>query len=221
MRRAPAVIALLAMAACAGGVEVVGPRRSDEATAIFSGPEGDLGGSVFGDGEVGVVLAHMNGADRSSWFDFAEILADQGYTALAFDFVSEELDEEVLAAATWMRAQDHRALFLIGASKGALASLLAAARDQGFAGVAGLSAVVSFEGLEITQQTMQAIDAPKLLLVGEEDDYLTDSEQLSEWEPNAELVVLADVGDHGTDLFGGDAGDRTRAAILNFLERNS
>ena len=168
----------------------------------------------------GVVLAHQNGADRSSWFDFAPDLADAGYTALAFDFSGDDLDQEVSAASGYLEERGSEQIFLAGASKGATASLLAASEDPDVAGVVAISGVLTFEGLEVTQETMQSIEAPVLLLVGSDDDYVSDSEQLQEWDPGAELIVYEGVGDHGTDLLEGEASKRTRAALLDFLEKS-
>jgi dienelactone hydrolase len=206
-----------------GGDEPEAPRAAD-GNVTFKGPGADLRGTVFdaeGEESAGIVLAHQNGADRSSWFDFAPDLADAGYTALAFDFSGDDLDKEVAAAAGYLEERGSAKVFLAGASKGATASLLAAAAEPDIAGVVGLSGVLSFEGLEVTQEAMESIEAPVLLLVGADDDYVSDSEQLAEWDPNSELIVYEGVGDHGTDLLEGEASDPARAAILGFLDETS
>ena len=223
MTRAVSLLLLLVSLVGCSGDEPEAPPTADGAVT-FEGPAGELQGTVFdaeGRESASVVLAHQNGADRSSWFDFAPDLADAGYTALAFDFSGEDLDEEVMAAADYLRERASEEVFLVGASKGATASLLAAAEEPDIAGVVSLSGVLSFEGLEVTQEVMQSIEAPVLLLVGEEDDYASDSDQFVNWDPDADLIVYEGVGDHGTDLLDGEAADQARGAIVDFLEKSS
>lgn len=45
-----------------------------------------LGGYLVGEGSRGVVLAHMYPTDQTSWFAYAEELAQPGYLVLTFDF---------------------------------------------------------------------------------------------------------------------------------------
>jgi dienelactone hydrolase len=223
MTRAVLLFVLLLLLAGCGKDSPEAPPAAD-GDVNFEGTEGELQGTVFeakGREAASIVLAHQNGADRSSWFDFAPDLADAGYTALAFDFSGEDLNEEVAAAAEYLQKRGSGEVFLIGASKGATASLLAAAEGRDIAGIVSLSGVLSFEGLEVTQEAMQSIKAPVLLLVGADDDYASDSEQLEEWNAHGELIVYEGVGDHGTDLLSGEAADRARGDILDFLEKSS
>ena len=63
------------------------PSSAAEEVVTFATGDGvTLEGRRFGSGETGVVLAHMRPASMESWFDFARVLAADGYTALAFNF---------------------------------------------------------------------------------------------------------------------------------------
>jgi len=56
---------------------------------IFTTSDGiDLAGTLFSDGNRVVIMAHQDtfGADQKTWYSFARLLAEHGYTALAFDF---------------------------------------------------------------------------------------------------------------------------------------
>ncbi len=88
VRLAAAVaIAVLALAACGpssppavAGLASGAASRRPEASSCRAGCSRPSGASA------GVVLAHMQPADQSSWFDYAETLADDGYRTLTFNF---------------------------------------------------------------------------------------------------------------------------------------
>src|SRR6202795_3534595 len=96
-----------------------------------------LRGHLYGRGSTGVILAHMYPADQSDWTDFAKVLADHGYQALTFDFRgftesegrsgTEYADRDLLAAYKFMLTRTST-IFLAGASLGAEASILVAAK---------------------------------------------------------------------------------------------
>lgn len=57
----------------------------------FSTPDGVLlAGTMFGPGTSGggIVLAHMRGADRSTWEPFAEVAASNGFRVLTLTFAA-------------------------------------------------------------------------------------------------------------------------------------
>ena len=47
---------------------------------------GNIYGSLFGKGEKGVILAHGKVFNKESWYEFAEVLTENGFQALSFDF---------------------------------------------------------------------------------------------------------------------------------------
>ena len=58
-------------------------------TVSFTTSDGiKLAGSLFGEGDTAVILAHQGtpGANQRSWQRFANLLSEHGYTALTFDF---------------------------------------------------------------------------------------------------------------------------------------
>ena len=57
-----------------------------------------LAGTLFGSGEIAVVMAHQGtyGADQTTWQPFARLLAERGYAALTFDFRGVGQSEGVL-----------------------------------------------------------------------------------------------------------------------------
>ena len=68
---------------------VVRPPSPGSRPVSFTASGGvELDGRLFeAEGaSAGIVLAHMQPADQSSWFEEAETLADEGYRALTFNF---------------------------------------------------------------------------------------------------------------------------------------
>ncbi|HEY1127325.1 MAG TPA: alpha/beta hydrolase, partial [Actinomycetota bacterium] len=175
----------IAAGACASSGQE--ERNADIAasTAVsFRSSDGlKLAGRVFGDGRVGVVLAHMFPADQTSWWAFARVLAPKGFTVLTFDFrgycpggvagCSEgERDvaamwQDVLGAVDFMMTRGMVRVMLVGASIGGTASLLAAAQPGvPVVAIVALSAPQSFEGLTADHTVLGNVTAAKLFVAG-------------------------------------------------------
>jgi dienelactone hydrolase len=204
--------------------------------------EGRLFPSVDGgaDGSPGVVLSHMLPADQRSWFPFAERLASEGYTALAFDLrgycpggaggCSQGAKDvaaswrDVAGAATFLRAQGVSSVSLVGASMGGTASLVAAAGADPPGGqvqtVITLSAPVSVDGLTATPELLLSIQAAKLFIAGLGDGAAADAAQLLyEQASSPKRVEVLPVDGHGTELLTTSRGEEVRRLILSTLDR--
>lgn len=188
-----------------------------------------LGGLVFGTGRTGIVLSHQAGGDLCQWLPYGKVLAQRGYRVLAFDFpgsgsstyATAELDEAVVSAATFLRADGATKVVLIGASMGGTASLAAAVEVS--PPVAG---VVSLSGPTTYNQT-EAIDAapklavPVLYVVAEDDDpsFVDSAYELYRLTPAGDprkLVVLPS-GGHGVELLNSDPKSPATPAVTTFL----
>jgi pimeloyl-ACP methyl ester carboxylesterase len=187
-----------------------------------------LDARVFGQGETGVILAHMRPADQSSWFPFATELAKTGeFTVLTFDFRGygestgekqfDRIDTDLEAAYEYMRdVLGLEQIYLVGASMGGTASLVVAAREQ-VAGVISISSPGQFPPLDAVE-TVDAIRAPKLFITAE-DDVPAFRSQEEFWEASTEPKVqqIYDGDEHGTALFDGPHGADIRARLMDFL----
>jgi len=186
-----------------------------------------LSGRLFGQGKTGVVLCHMYPADQRSWWEFASLLAEKGYAALAFDFrgygESEGKKEiakiylDVRAALKYLRDRGVEKAFLIGASMGGTAALMVAAEEM-VSGVVTLSAPDAFRGLD-ARKAVKEVAAPKLFIAAEGDAYAAKSARFF-YEQAAEPKTLHIFSGkaHGTDLFK-THGEELRDLILDFLEK--
>lgn len=225
MRRAAvaACIAALAATACAGG-----PETSPPEVVRFTTEDGvDLAGDLRGEGQTGVVLAHMFPADRTSWDDFASLLAGEGFMALNFDFRGygdsegtkdiAEIWRDILAAVETLRGRGAQRVVVIGASMGGSAALVAAARTQ-LDGVVTLSAPSTFMGLVAPPEVVQAVDEPKLFIAAQGDEQAAATAQAFYTQASgAKRVEIVTGDDHGTDLLGGGQAEVVRMHILTFL----
>jgi pimeloyl-ACP methyl ester carboxylesterase len=206
------------------------------------GLEGRLFPSVVGgaEGSPGVVLVHMLPADQRSWFPFAERLASEGYTALAFDLrgycpggaggCSDGPKDvgaswrDVAGAASFLRAQGVSGISLVGASMGGTASLVAAGGADPPAGqvqaVITLSAPVSIDGLSAPPELLLSIQAAKLFIAALGDGVAAEAAQvLYEQASSPKRVEVLPVDAHGTDLLTASRGEEVQRLILSTLDR--
>lgn len=97
---------------------------------------GNIYGSLFGKGEKGIILAHGKVFNKESWYEFAEVLTENGFQALSFDFrgygkskagkSDSALELDILGAVDFMKRNGAKEISVIGGSMGAAAVLNAA-----------------------------------------------------------------------------------------------
>jgi len=232
MRRRKAAVLLcaaLVLSACGnnaasegtGTATIPDPGR-DFPIATTEGLE--LEAKAWGTGTSYVVLAHMRPADMTSWFEFARLLADEGYTAVAFNFRGygeSEGEEGEFAVADDVRGAVAAALadgadevFVIGASMGGTGAVAAAAGD-GVAGTVTLSAPAEFEDVNATDFSPYVTGALLLIAADEDGEAANDALAIASGNVDAELLVLPGA-QHGTNLFA-EHGIEITERILEFL----
>lgn len=183
----------------------------------------------------GVVLAHMQPADQTSWFDYAETLADDGYRTLTFNFrgycpggdagcSSGQTDpslawRDVQAAVRFLRSTGVARVGVIGASLGGTAALVAAAQSSSRIGaVATLSAPISISGLTASPETLVAVASAKLFVAGNGDaTAATDAQSLYDLSVPPKRVEILPSEDHGTELLEGNQGPNVRQVLQIWL----
>jgi len=191
----------------------------------------ELDGRVFGDGNVGVILAHMRPVDQTSWFSFATQLAASGdYTVLTFNFRGYEasggekefdrVDTDLAAAYRFMREElNIERVILVGARMGGTAALLVAQREP-VAAVVSISSPATYQQLD-TLEDIDRVTAPKLF-ISSEDDLNAARSQEQFWalavEPKEQELYPGSA--HGTDLFASPAGDAFEQRLLQFIQEH-
>lgn len=189
-----------------------------------------LRGRRFGDGDIYVILTHMFPSDQTSWYPFARVLAEEGYTALTLDFrgygvsegekVIEEISKDVNAALTLAQSSGAKQVFLMGASMGGTAALKLAATES-VAGVVAISAPLEFMGLNV-EQDIGEVEEPKLIVASEDDrSAAIYASKLYELANGDKELKIYPGSAHGTAIFSSEDGNALQALLLDFLESHS
>ncbi len=205
---------------------VEGPR-----IVTFQSEDGiSLSGTLYGSGEVGVVLSHMFPTDQTSWADIAQKMADLGYLVLTYDFRGyghsggqvqiDQIDKDLRAAVAFIRQQGAGKMVLVGASMGGTVTVKVAAADPDFAAIVVWSSPLAFRGLTAELSEAAALTMPALFLGAEADPATTDTQRMSEAAPNAELFIYTGDG-HGTFALEMAQGPEVEAKILGFIQENA
>jgi len=184
-----------------------------------------LQGRRFGEGATFVVLAHMKPASMESWFPFAVVLADHGYSALAFDFRgygnSEgegfAVDVDTIAAIDEATRLGAETVYAIGASMGGTGAIAAAA-ERPVAGVATLSAPTRFQGVDAAGAAARVLAPMLLVAAAGNDGYVAQAKEIARHAAGDAQVVALSGSRHGTDMFRDHGGELTDL-LLGFLER--
>lgn len=195
-----------------------------------------LAGTLFGEGDTAVTLAHQGnyGIDQASWFPFAHLLAERGYAALTFDFrgmgqsegklVYRNLPLDIDAAVHFLQDQGYSRIVCMGASMGGT-SCLRTAQDYSFAGLVIIASVMNIDmgtdSLFVTQSDLGNLAQEKLFVTAAHDHSLIVSniKMMHELSPDPkDLLIIQGRFEHGTDLFTSDAEEELSNALLQFLE---
>jgi pimeloyl-ACP methyl ester carboxylesterase len=180
-----------------------------------------LDAAVFGDGAVGIVLAHERGGSLCNWAPIAPDLADQGYRVLIFDFgAPATVASDMLAATEELRRLGAKKIIVGGASLGGTAALMTAARARKVVGAFSLSAPAEYGNLE-GLPAVRRFRGPVLFVAATEDSlFAEDARRLYRAAASRDKKLLIVPGsEHGTALYGGPAAERVRAAVDAFLEK--
>jgi dienelactone hydrolase len=190
-------------------------------------PGEQLPAVVLGSGSTGVVFANQSGSTACGWLPYARNVTRSGVRSLVFDYAVASREDEVLAAARWLREHGAHRVVLVGASIGGRAVVTAAARAH----PGQVDAVVSLSGERILgAQRDLIIDArrlrlPSLWVSSLNDGYTNFAEETRQLyraskahaRPDRLLVVGGD--DHGIDLLTGSQAKRVVPAVTSFIEQ--
>ena len=194
-----------------------------------------LAGTLFGEGETAVILAHQGtpGANQADWVAFAQVLEEHGYTALAFDFRGNgkssgvpdrnKLDLDLAAALQFIRDQGHTRIICIGASMGGTTCIRKALDGEKFEGLVALGSamITSYgTGIRVSEEELASLTLPKLFIAAERDSSLVinDITRMYESSPEPKALHLLPGWAHGTDLFNTASSDELTTLLLEFLE---
>ena len=201
-----------------------------EGEVTFTTEDGiDISGNIFGTGSKWVILSHMYPTDQTSWFGFAQELADKGYIVLTYDFRGygksggnqdiPNIYKDLEAALNFVKQYDAEQIFLIGASMGGTASLIVASKEE-VDGVISFSGAMEFMGLS-AEGTVQDIGSPKLFIASQGDGGAADAaNKFYEDSSTSKYMTILNGSSHGTFVFDEepDEAEIAKQSIFDFLE---
>jgi alpha-beta hydrolase superfamily lysophospholipase len=221
-----AALAGVSLATSACGSSSTGEAQRASSTrgekVAFQASDGvELVGRIFGEGDVGVVLAHMGRWEdtQADWYRLSQALAKRGYIALTYnrrgvctargrdcsggsdDYGSSWMD--VVGASEFLRERGARDIVLVGASIGAMASLHALVTGNAeAAALVEIGGVNYASGYAFSRDQLEALDVDKLFVSSAHDEYGA-ADAAREWhrwarEPK-QLEILPGAA-HGTDM---------------------
>jgi pimeloyl-ACP methyl ester carboxylesterase len=185
MRRA---ILLAVMVAVAASTAAAATQRAEHACVrggelwFYAGDGTKLVGHRFGKGTTAVILAHQSEGSLCDWLPFARQLARQGYFVFPVDFrgygfsqrrtgaAANRFAGDLAAATKALRKLGKRKVFLVGASMGGIASLVAAVNvSPAIEGVVSISSPSQFRGMDALKSAPR-LRVPVLYLAAADDD---------------------------------------------------
>jgi pimeloyl-ACP methyl ester carboxylesterase len=189
-------------------------------------------GTLFGEGEMAVILAHMGGTtyNQVSWYPFARLAAGHRFTVLTFDFRGHGRTEgspdqwrlifDLRAAIEFLQSRGSERIVCMGASQGGTACLRAAVETD----LAGLVVIASPMTLgpptRVVPDELARLTVPKLFICARDDPFGVADEirQMYDLSPEPKRIKLFSGTVHGTSLFNTRHGDELRGLLLGFLE---
>jgi pimeloyl-ACP methyl ester carboxylesterase len=195
------------------------PGRAKPLTIESAGAK--LDAAVFGEGPVGIVLAHERGGSLCNWASIAPELANEGHRVLVFDFGEPAtVARDMQAATKKIRELGAKKIILGGASLGGTVALMTAARERNVVSAFSLSAPAVYgntEGLPAVRR----FRGPVLFVAAEDDgNFADDARRLYRAAASRDKELLIVPGsEHGTALYGGPAVGRVRDAVDSLVEK--
>ena len=178
--------------------------------------------AVIGTGPRVVLLSDQSDEDLCSWLPFSRRLAAAGYRVVLWDYGPNFPADELTGLVRRLRSTGAAHLVLMGASEGAKASLVAAARTVPMVqGVVSLSAEFVLTPGIVVADFVKRLHCPLLLVTADQDPYdaAAAAQQYMATAPApVKQLVTVPGADHGTDLLSGRSGAKTTPLIVAFLD---
>ena len=236
MKRLLLLAALLALAAAPVGAE---PQRAAHdcvrgGELFFNAADGTrLVGHRFGKGTTAVILTHQSEGDLCDWLPYAKRLAARGYFVFPIDFRGYGFSDtppagpyryaqDIAAATRTLRKLGKRKIFVVGASMGGIAAVVAGANvSPPLAGVVSISSPARYRGMDGVKAGPR-LRVPVLYLAATADDnagfdFSEDAKAMfATTAAKDKRLELLPGSLHGIALIGGSV--RAKALVESFLK---
>ena len=235
-----ALVLLAAVVAVAASTAGAAPQRATHdcvrgGELWFRAADGTkLVGHRFGKGTTAVILTHQSEGDLCDWVPYARRLAARGYFVFPIDFrgygfsatrtgaAAQRYAADIAAATKALRKLGKRKVFVVGASMGGIAAVVAGANvSPPLTGVVSVSSPARYRGMDGVKVGPR-LRVPVLYLAATEDDnagydFSEDATALHAAAAATDKRLELLPGPlHGIALVGGSA--PARAAVEGFLK---
>ena len=206
----PMLVMMMFVTGCGASGDSAGSTNQEGGTSGERVTVGDdAGASVWGEGDLGVVLAHGASYDAASWEPQGRTLAENSVVAVAVDDITPD---SVRFAIDYLKNERGvESVALIGASAGARPVLQVAKEEpKEVSQIILLSGIGDVSGLG---------EYPKLFVASEGEGLADQARQMADEAPgdNNEALILS--GDaHAQAIFQTEEGERLMRTILERLE---
>jgi alpha/beta superfamily hydrolase len=202
-------------------------------TVSFVAEDGvKLSGSVYGAGSTWAILTpQCSDGAKESWTDLAVRLGKRRYTALTYYFrgfgasqgPKDQLagPRDLRAATAFARSQGAKKLVLAGESCGGTISAKAYATEKPVALIVISSPPsVPTLGVEVSDEEIRGMSAPKLFVGSEGDQFTAPMLQMYDTSPAPKEKVIYAGSAHAADIFYSEHGSDLLDRLTDFVVRN-
>jgi len=187
-----------------------------EGIVVINDTPGQLvGGNLYGHGRTAVILASRGGYNRGEWSQYAQILADQGYTALTIGSQDSEAltISYVYYAILFLRKNNFKHILCVGISNGASGCAFNAQEPE----IDGIVLITYHGSANLSKNPI-----PKLFLGAELDNTyrpVTEKEYPKAADPK-ELIIVPGTAETGPLLLD-TPNQHIREKFLDFLKTSA
>lgn len=168
---------------------------------------GTIEAVIYGNGPKVVILSNMDPNEKESWAPIIPEFVAQKYTVISYQYnrKGQERLNDLLDVLAYVKEQNYSEICLVGACRGGVISIQAAANSESHSGivaVAALAVPIQYEGVTFySKEQLSSITMPKLLINTEGDYSATETREMYDVfvEPKAMFFHPGEA--HGTDLF--------------------
>ena len=201
------LVPLLSMAMLAPA-DIQAHKNSHDATAVKipSTSGSPIKGTIYGNGPNVVILSNMDPNDPESWTPIISELVTKKLSVLSYAYNRNETEraKDLLEVLAFAQSHGFAKVVLIGACRGGVISIQAAANNSnsGIVAVAALAVPIEYEGtIFYSSEELTSISIPKLLINSEGDYSANDTRKMHEMFIEPKAISFYSGDEHGTDIF--------------------
>ncbi|MDK2847595.1 MAG: hypothetical protein PWP34_948 [Desulfuromonadales bacterium] len=166
-----------------------------------------INGAFYGNGRNVVILSNMDPNDVESWAPIIPELVAQKLSVISYEYNRSGTDrlKDLIEVLDFAQSQGFSKIILIGACRGGVISIQAAANNNSNAGivaVAALAVPIEYHGtIFYSSEELASISVPKLLINSEGDYSANDTRKIHEAFIEPKAISFYSGNEHGTDMF--------------------